>query len=416
MLDSEKTYKIVKLEANNIMRLSAVEITPDGSLICLGGENEQGKSSVITTIEMVLFGQDYIPPMPIRRGQTKANGIVDLGDIIVERTFSAKGTNLTIKGKDGTKINGPQTLLDSLRNRAFDPLAFKSLKPKEQAETLKKLVGIDTTKFEKLRQTAFDQRTVVNRRVKELEATFKQSVKHDDAPKEEVSVAELLVERDRRAEINDDNRLTRNAASRVSSVVTEIANELLELKRQMEERLEALATAETEAKELQKALPKLVDLDIGEITSKMATVEETNRKVRANADHAKKKAELKSESDRADKLTAEIEKADADKSAMITNAEFPIEGLGFDEDGVTFGGIPSSQWSGSQALKISASIGFAMNPKLKVLLVKNGPYVDEKSLKDLAEIASEHNGQIWLEHGGTGAECSLIIEDGHVKE
>ena len=38
---------IVSLEIENVKRLSAVQITPDGSTVVIGGDNAQGKSSVL---------------------------------------------------------------------------------------------------------------------------------------------------------------------------------------------------------------------------------------------------------------------------------------------------------------------------------------------------------------------------------
>ena len=37
--------KIVKLEAQNVKRLKAVEITPQGNTVVIGGRNGQGKTS-----------------------------------------------------------------------------------------------------------------------------------------------------------------------------------------------------------------------------------------------------------------------------------------------------------------------------------------------------------------------------------
>ena len=39
--------KIIELQAENVKRLKAVDITPDGTLQVIGGRNAQGKSSVL---------------------------------------------------------------------------------------------------------------------------------------------------------------------------------------------------------------------------------------------------------------------------------------------------------------------------------------------------------------------------------
>lgn len=54
---------ILKLEASNILRLSAVTITPQGNAIVIGGENAQGKSSVLNSIAMALAGEKFTKPL-----------------------------------------------------------------------------------------------------------------------------------------------------------------------------------------------------------------------------------------------------------------------------------------------------------------------------------------------------------------
>ena len=83
--------KIVRLEAENVKRLVAVEIAPDGSLVVIGGKNGAGKSSTLDSIAMALGGKDLVPEKPLRDGAEKGHVEVDLGDLIVRRTFTAAG-------------------------------------------------------------------------------------------------------------------------------------------------------------------------------------------------------------------------------------------------------------------------------------------------------------------------------------
>ena len=87
--------KVKQLTAENVLRLKAVNITPDenGNMIVIGGNNAQGKTSVLQSIEMALAGKNSIPSEPIHRGASKGNIVVDLGDMIIERHFTQKGGN-----------------------------------------------------------------------------------------------------------------------------------------------------------------------------------------------------------------------------------------------------------------------------------------------------------------------------------
>ena len=70
----------------------------------------------------------------------------------------------------------------------------------------------------------------------------------------------------------------------------------------------------------------------------------------------------------------------------------------------------------AEQLRVSAAMGLAMNPTVKVLLIRDGSLLDDDSMKMLAEMADAAGGQVILERVGKGAECSVIIEDGMVLE
>ncbi len=61
------------------------------------------------------------------------------------------------------------------------------------------------------------------------------------------------------------------------------------------------------------------------------------------------------------------------------------------------------------------ALGLAMNPKLKVLLIKDGSLLDEDNLAMISKMAEKAGGQIWIERVGLGKEMTVILEDGEVK-
>ena len=77
--------KIIELQAENVKRLKAVEITPNGTLQVIGGKNAQGKSSVLDAIWLALGGGKAAKdtPLPIRDGEATAKVRLDLGDLVV---------------------------------------------------------------------------------------------------------------------------------------------------------------------------------------------------------------------------------------------------------------------------------------------------------------------------------------------
>lgn len=123
---TDAPLQIVELRASNVKRLTAVTIRPDehGNLVVLSGRNGAGKSSVLDAIAMALGGREQIPAEPIRRGADRAEVVVDLGELVVRRTFTPSGGGtLVVSNRDGARFQSPQTMLDALVGRlTFDPL------------------------------------------------------------------------------------------------------------------------------------------------------------------------------------------------------------------------------------------------------------------------------------------------------
>jgi DNA repair exonuclease SbcCD ATPase subunit len=184
--------KILKLTAENIKKLVAVEITPEGNVIKITGKNGAGKTSVLDVIQFALGGLSNIQSQPIRKGQAKAKAELDLGEFIVRRTFTIGGSSLIVENKEGARYGSPQAMLDAILGKlCFDPLAFMRLDAKVQFDTLKSLTGVDTTDIETKRKTAFDERTAVNRDLKAVEARYNAIAVPLDVPEKELSSAEI---------------------------------------------------------------------------------------------------------------------------------------------------------------------------------------------------------------------------------
>jgi len=165
--------KILKLTAENIKKIRAVEITPTGELVEVTGRNGAGKTSVLDAIWWALAGTKHIQAVPIRKGATKARIRLDLGELTVERRFTEKGSMLTVENAEGARFTSPQGILDALLGAlTFDPLAFVTQEPREQFETLRHLVPleIDVDQLDGLNRRDFDARTEINRQAKALRA------------------------------------------------------------------------------------------------------------------------------------------------------------------------------------------------------------------------------------------------------
>lgn len=420
---NEKPLKIIQLEAQNVKRLRAVRIRPDGNLVVIGGENGQGKTSVLDSIMYALGGKNAVCEKPIHEGADSAEIIVDLDEFAVTRTFTESGGTLTVKRKDGTKVSSPQSLLDGLTGRlSFDPLEFARQEPAKQKATLQALVGLDFTALDHDRKNTFDERTIVNRKLKDAEANLKSAPWHNDAPKAEVSVADLSLElataQEAEVEFERKKGEFEAAKNRVAGKELEIKGhklriaELQRLLAESEKDLEVEKAAVTAAREAAENVP---DLDADSLRQQLAEAEGTNRKVRENANRDKLQAAVDALRTEAAVLTERLAEIDNTKAEALSDATFPVPGLAFDENGVTLNGLPFSQASAAEQLRVSVAMGLALNPKLRVMLIRDGSLLDKKSLALVAEMAANADAQVWMERVGAGAEVSVVIEDGEVQ-
>lgn len=433
---------ITQLQAENVMRLSAVHIDANGNTVVIGGDNAQGKSAVLNSIKMALCGKSAFPPEPIRSGEDEAEIVLHLSGeppIKVQRVIDRKGTRLKVFQEyedEWREVKSPQTMLnDMLSSLSFDPLEFKRLKPQDQIDLLKKVVGLDTRKYDEDEASAFSERSVVNRRVKDLTAQLKSMPRHADAGVEKVSTSSIMDEIDKLNErhqeaaesesvLRDLNRDLKDAEENHQDVEDRIAQHKQQIK-ELEEKIAGLeATAEgwsekigaAKAKvEAHKLIPAPSDDERASLRKQLSEAEEVNRKVAENSAYEEQKARQIAAEKEAKSLDKKVEKARKDRVKAMKSAKWPVEGLSFNSSGVTFNGLPFEQCSSAEQLRLSCLIGAAANPELKLMFIRDGSLLDSNSLEQVEKIAVDTGTQIWIERVSQGPECSIIIEDGHIK-
>lgn len=425
---------IVRLEAENIKRLTAVQITPDGApMVVIAGENEAGKSSVLDAIAMALGGKALIPKKPIRDGQDHASVTVDLGDYIVTRTFTPSGgTSLKITNREGLTVPSPQAMLDGLVGTlTFDPLAFAEMDEDEQAATLRRLAGLNTTDLDTEYPKVFAERTNVNRDEKQLRAAYEKAPSHPGVGTEVVSSADVAKALEAAAALHADAVQKQNAEearrheqrlagdrihyaeSRIEKIREELADAELELmtaESAARDAATAVAAATAAAAEAWTLVP-----DQTALRQQLGTIEATNEQVRANQRKAELKAAADAKKAESAKLTKRLNALEMEKAARLAKATFPVPELGLDATGVTWNGLPFAQASTAVRVRASVAIGLALNPKLKVLLIRNGNDLGKKNLHLIAEMAERAGAQVWIEKiDNTHGLMTVVIEDGAV--
>lgn len=429
--------RIHQLIAENIKRLSVVEITPDGSpVVVLAGENESGKSSCLECIEMALGGERHALEEPIRRGERRGSVKLDLGDIIVTRTFTQGGSALKVTNREGAKFPSPQALLDEFYSKlTFDPLEFARAKPAEQAAILRTLAGLDFSDLEARRAEAYQERTLVNRDLKSAETNLQRLERETpvaEKPLKPMSVTDITRELEAADALAEQAVRVGQQVSNAKAEQNATARKVADWEAAVEKAKRDLAVAERalaaavvekdaadhaiEAAERAHAEALAQVPDRAAIRARLGEVEGHNRKVEAQRRRQAARLEVRAQQRKADDLSDAIKAIDAEKAERLSAAHFPVQGLGLDDEGgVTWNGLPFSQASTAIRTRVSVAIGLALNPKLPVLLIRNGNDLDGSNLKAVAQQAADAGAQLWIERidGGNGLQ-TVWIEDGTV--
>ncbi len=484
--------KIVSLQIENFKKVVAVEIVPGPeSCVLIGGRNAQGKSSCLDSIMAAMAGKSALPDKPLRNGTTSGHIRIELDNLIVERKFTEAGSTLKVMSKEGATFSSPQKLLDNLYCKlSFDPLAFLTMKPADQSLQLMALVGIDTTELDAEYKEVYDDRTAMNRLVKEAEADVARIPvigDEESVPAEKPNVEDIVQRIKNAMAIRDSHIADEQVGARLVREIDELKERSQRLQSEYESAFEKWATAELErvsrnkrlddammerhARELAElqrrhlaevadreqaakdefaAIQDMKEKDRLDTTSainkcaeligqKQETLKEWRESPRktyeeieplqtalenANRDallwdkvteKRLRQSVLAKRTAQSDAMTADLEAILESKRELLASAKYPIKGLAVDSDGVVmFDGVPFSQASRAQQIRTSVAIGLAMNPKLPVLLIRDGSLLDDDHLAIVRDMADASNAQIWIERVGDKDECAIIIEDGHV--
>jgi len=440
--------RIVHLKVSNVKNISAIEITPnpDGKAVILRGKNGAGKSAVTEAIFMALTGKKI--EQPIRNDQKKATVEVDLGDYLVKWVCRHKSSEVQIWSKEGgPPLGSPRALLDKLiGDLTFDPTKLMTEKPAVQREIFMKLGGLDFAEIDKKRQELFDQRTYVNRQVRDAEGALKGLTPPDpDTPKEEISITQAMAtlntlrnqvvqwkdwqagcEQNTAQIANLDMRFdtaeqgVRNQISQTSREITRLENQLAdhesELVRIANKRKVEVANLTSDAQIIVEQEPeKITDDELLAVENNVAMAEDVNIKVRA-ANSFRRQLTVRNElTAHAEKLTKAIELCDVEKQGQIAAAKFPIEGLSVDTENALYHDKPLSQLSKGEQIMVGAAIGMALNPKLRILRVEDGSLLDDDNRKLLEQLTLDNDYQLWFECASEEG-VGIVISDGTVKE
>lgn len=409
--------KINTLEMENVKRIRAISLTPSESgLTVIGGNNNQGKTSVLDTIAWALGGDRYKPSNPMRDGSTIPPRIsIKLSNgLVVER--SGKNSALKVTDPNGRR-SGQQLLNSFVEELALDLPKFLEQNSKDKAATLLKVIGVgdQLQKLDLKEKELYDSRRMVGQIADQKKKYAQEMPFYPDAPDSPVSAMELIQRQQAILAINGENQRKRQMAEQLGYQCEQLQYKVRRLEEDLaaaRKEYEAAAASHEIAK---KSAEDLEDQSTAQIEQDLQNIEAINIKVRANNDREQAEQEAEYYSGKYAEMTNQIEQVRQNKRDLLTGSRLPLPGLSVEDGELTYQGKKWDCISGSDQLKVATAIVRALNPNCGFVLLDKLEQMDLAALREFGKWLQEQGLQAIATRVSTGPECSIIIEDGLVR-
>lgn len=463
---------IKRLELLNFQVIEQFSADFDGTVYFVTGDNELGKSTLLKAIGALLTGQrDDV----LRNGASKGFAKMVVGDdgeeYDVQLSFTEanpRGT-LTIKQKTtGMATNNVSMLQRIFGYQDFDAVEFSRWS--ETADGRRKQIAVvkallpekvrnRIAEIDELVKTLKEERTGVNRDVKTF-AGFVDTMAKQLAPgdiekyADPVDVTELMQRQETNAKLIEKAKTVRAAIEQRKQQIAAIPGRIEAEKAKADEaramyaqRVESARIlyekAVAEQKEAEQKIAALYDANVAAIEAEradyesrkangedwikryeannpentnvpalLAEAEAHNKRHNIVCQYNEKKAQYDGFKAKAEKMDADIAKLADERATLIANAELPIAGLSFTDDGLELNGVPfvPGKVSDSQTMEIAAKLVIASNPKVKVFRIARGESLGQKRLETIIDIAKRNGYQGFIENVVRGQEEMRIEE------
>ena len=406
--------KINTLELENVKRIRAVQLSPAANgLTIIGGNNNQGKTSVLDAICWLLGGNKYQPSNAQREGAltepmlrcTLSNGLV------VER----KGKNAALKVIDPQGNRAGQKLLDGfLSELALDLPKFMQASDRDKADTLLRIIGVgdQLMQMEQEEKRLYDQRTAIGQIQSQKEKFAAELPKWENLPEEPVSAADLIAQQQAILARNGQRQQWAHEMQSISIAIDSVTAEIARTEQHLADLRAQLSDWQKKAESAQKTPAELQMESTAELEANIADIDRVNAKIRDNQRKAAAKQEAADYEKQYGDLTAQIEKIRADRRALLNNANLPLNGLSVENGRLLYNGKAWDCMSGSEQLRVATAIVRKLNPNCGFVLLDKLEQMDMQTLSNFGTWLEAEGLQAIATRVSTGDECSIIIEDG----
>jgi len=405
---------IVSIQVQDVKRVKAVALSPSSAgLTIIGGNNRQGKTSILDAICWGLGGKRKEPSDPHRDGAV-SDPFIDI-ELSNGVRIQRKGPKSNLQVTDTKGARGNQTLLDSLVSEiALDLPKFMNASATEKAKVLLDILGIgpELKKMEALEDKLYQDRTFIGQNADAKKKYAEELEEYPSAPSEKLSVSGLIEKHGEVLARNAENKRSRDSLDQLKTERSIAGDLVASLAQQLSAAETNLGHIRYECDTAEKSVAQLNDESTEEIQAQMVNHEATNAQVSANllketaTDQAK---QLKADYDQA---TSKIDEVRAQRKALLDSAPLPLDGLAVEKGELCYKGAKWDGMSGADHLMVSTAIARAIKPECGFVLMDELEKMDMVTLTEFAAWLKKESLQVIATRVSTGEECTLIIEDG----
>lgn len=427
--------KIKKITISNLKAISSLTADFGGCTAMITGRNNSGKSTALKALPERIRG--IKPEIILKHNETEgfAEWVLTTGEIF-RWSFDSKtkaGEKLVFITKDNVKSSVTREISARYFPPTFDVDKFLSAAPKQQKETLQKLVGLDFTDIDARYKKAYDERTSLNRIASEEEIKFSAmpvpekvakieivglqsemetarerfAAKYKENQQVSINLRKLWLEQceDMRKNVEEFNKLQTSRRNNHADAVDAVNI----LKRLGYKGLEVAdfihAIAESiEQDKIYKAPPEPDyikempdDSEIVLLQDKINNGNETNRKASLYNDWVTAKGKAALAVDNARIANDKVQEIEDERMNLIKSAKMPT-GFSFNEDGILYNDLPfTREQLSSSGIYIAALKLAAMTLGEVKTLHFDASFLDKNSLLEIEQWANENDLQLLIE-------------------
>ena len=412
------TTAITQIEIRSFMGIEEATLSIDDGVTVISGQNGAGKTSAVAAVLWALAGRRGAVDRPVKIGAAQATvRVFAVGEYEFEitRTQTGDKSSLTVK-RDGAPIASPQKALDAMIGAlAFDPIEFASMKPADQVKTLLEAfdADIDLDKLDAAYADLKAARLDVGRDRDKAKGHAASIEVPDDTPDAPIDISALLKEIETADAHNRDIDALDRAHAAAVVAVDQARVRYAQLEKELAEAQRSVDSATAACADTRGLVDAAVRVDVSPLRDRLACAETLNGSVRDRAEKAAAEAEVAAHATKWNEFDAQMTANRQARAEAVASIGVPIDGFDLTDNGVTVDGVPSSQWSTAQAIRIGAAIFGAGARDMKVMWVKDGSLCDAASRAEIARIARDTNTQVFIEVVGSEA-GAIHFENGQV--